>query len=119
MTERQERQPGGLSATATHDTKRGEDARARLYVLSEMPEAWRRGVARWSALNAPHRSALPDGEAPEPAAEWMFYQTLAGAWPAELVPEAAYQDGGPQSTEDRRVGAERGSGVTSRGARSH
>src|SRR3546814_2476361 len=85
MAERQERQPGGLSATATHDTKRGEDARARLYVLSEMPEAWRRWVARWSALNAPHRSDLSDGEAPEPAAEWLCYQTLAGAWPPDLA----------------------------------
>src|SRR3546814_16907366 len=62
MAERQERQPGGLSATATHDTKRGEDARARLYVLSEMPHTRRRGVARWRALDAPHRSALPDAE---------------------------------------------------------
>lgn len=102
MAERQERQPGGLSATATHDTKRGEDARARLYVLSEMPEAWRQGVARWSALNAPHRSALPDGEAPEPAGEWMFYQTLAGAWPAELVPEATLS-GGARHLEDLRL----------------
>ncbi|MGE5765693.1 MAG: malto-oligosyltrehalose synthase [Bacteroidota bacterium] len=92
MTERQARQPGGLSATATHDTKRGEDARARLYGLSEMPEEWRRAVERWRGMNAPHRSDLPDGEAPEPAMEWMFYQALAGAWPPELVPEDALRD---------------------------
>jgi (1->4)-alpha-D-glucan 1-alpha-D-glucosylmutase len=89
MAERRETQPAGLSATATHDTKRGEDARARLYALSEMPDAWRQGVARWSALNAAQRTALPDGEAPEPAVEWMFYQTLAGVWPAQLVPDEA------------------------------
>jgi (1->4)-alpha-D-glucan 1-alpha-D-glucosylmutase len=93
MAERQARQPDGLSATSTHDTKRGEDARARLYAISEMPDAWRQGIARWSAMNADHRSALPDGDAPEPAAEWMFYQSLAGAWPAGLVPEAALCDG--------------------------
>lgn len=92
MSERQARQPGGLSATATHDTKRGEDARARLYALSEMPEEWRQAVERWRGMNASHRSDLPDGEAPEPAMEWMYYQSLTGAWPAELVPEGALRD---------------------------
>ena len=93
MAERLARQPAGLSATGTHDTKRGEDARARLYVISEMPETWRDAVARWSAMNAPHRMDLPEGEAPEAAVEWTYYQSLAGAWPAELVPEGALRDG--------------------------
>ncbi len=84
MAARRRRQPAGLSATGTHDTKRGEDARARLYVLSEMPDAWRRAVARWAALNAPHRTELASGPAPEPAMEWLFYQALAGAWPCGL-----------------------------------
>jgi len=92
MAERRESQPAGLSATSTHDTKRGEDARARLYALSEMPESWRHAVARWSGMNAKHRSDLPDGVAPEPAVEWLYYQALAGAWPAELVPQGALRD---------------------------
>jgi (1->4)-alpha-D-glucan 1-alpha-D-glucosylmutase len=58
-----------------------------------MPDTWRHAVARWSAMNAPHRAALPEGEAPEPLAEWTYYQSLAGVWPAELVPEAALRDG--------------------------
>ena len=86
MAERTKR-PGGLSATSTHDTKRGEDARARLYALSEIPDRWRDAVARWSARNAPYRAVLPGGPAPEPAQEWAFYQALVGAWPAELVGE--------------------------------
>lgn len=86
MADRMKR-AGGLSTTSTHDTKRGEDARARLYALSEIPDTWRDAVARWSALNTPHRALLPDGPAPEPAQEWAFYQALLGAWPAELVGE--------------------------------
>ena len=92
MTDRQAAQPAGLSATATHDTKRGEDARARLYALSEMPGRWRQATARWTAMNARHRTALPEGEAPEPETEWLFYQALAGAWPARLI-------GAPLSSE--------------------
>jgi (1->4)-alpha-D-glucan 1-alpha-D-glucosylmutase len=80
--------PHTLLATATHDHKRGEDARARLAVLSELPEAWARQVDSWRALNAPRRSRLDSGiEAPDPADEMMLYQTLVGAWPAELEPD--------------------------------
>ena len=84
MTRRLRRQPAGLSATSTHDTKRGEDARARLYALSEMPETWAVAVRRWADLNAHFRCDLDSVTAPEPEVEWMFYQALAGAWPAEL-----------------------------------
>lgn len=80
MAERLRHQPCGLSATSTHDTKRGEDARARLYGLSQQPDAWIAGVSRWRALNAGLRTNLPDGPAPEPNVEWMLYQTLAGIW---------------------------------------
>lgn len=85
MAERQRTQPTGLSATGTHDTKRGEDARARLYVLSEMPDAWQRAVALWAELNTPYCTQLADGPAPEPAMEWLFYQALAGVWPSGLT----------------------------------
>jgi (1->4)-alpha-D-glucan 1-alpha-D-glucosylmutase len=84
MTRRQHRQAAGLSATATHDTKRGEDARARLYVLSEMPDAWRKAVSRWSDLTAAIRSECGGRPAPEPEVEWLFYQALLGAWPMAL-----------------------------------
>ncbi|MGH6833926.1 MAG: malto-oligosyltrehalose synthase, partial [Methyloceanibacter sp.] len=84
MEGRLRRQPAGLSATATHDTKRGEDARARLYVLSEMPGAWNEAVNRWTAFTAPFRSECAGMPAPEPEVEWMFYQALVGAWPLEL-----------------------------------
>ncbi|MYZ47945.1 malto-oligosyltrehalose synthase [Propylenella binzhouense] len=79
-------QPGGLSATATHDTKRGEDARARLYVLGEVPGRWAAAAERWRVVNSGLRTELDDGTAPEPAMEWLFYQALAGAWPADLDP---------------------------------
>jgi (1->4)-alpha-D-glucan 1-alpha-D-glucosylmutase len=87
MHERRRFQPDGLSATSTHDTKRGEDARARLYVLSEMPQTWEQAVLRWSQMNAPHRVHLADGPAPGPDVEWLFYQALAGVWPADLLPQ--------------------------------
>ena len=79
-------QPLGLSATATHDTKRGEDARARLYGLSEMPQDWRSAVAAWSAMLAGCRGEADGAAAPEPEMEWLFYQALAGVWPSDLSP---------------------------------
>ena len=72
----------GLTATATHDTKRGEDARARIHAISQMPKAWGEAVQRWSAMNASLRSSARDGrKAPDANAEWLFYQTLVGSWP--------------------------------------
>jgi (1->4)-alpha-D-glucan 1-alpha-D-glucosylmutase len=70
--------PRALSASATHDTKRGEDARARLHVLSELPDAWRDSVLEWRALNAPLRAAT---ERPDPLTETLIYAALVGGWP--------------------------------------
>jgi (1->4)-alpha-D-glucan 1-alpha-D-glucosylmutase len=70
-------------ATATHDTKRGEDARARINVLSEMLSKWREAIQRWSRLNAATKSALNGNPAPHPNDEYLFYQTLIGAWPQD------------------------------------
>src|SRR5882757_6229487 len=72
--------PHGMTATATHDTKRGEDARARIMALSEIPGEWTSAVARWKLLNAPH--LVIDGEMRAPSAtfEYMLYQALLGAW---------------------------------------
>lgn len=86
--------PHALSATATHDTKRGEDGRARLAVLSEMPESWSAAVSRWHEAASGLREELPLGTAPGAGAEWLFYQALAGAWPSDLMldDEAGLQD---------------------------
>jgi (1->4)-alpha-D-glucan 1-alpha-D-glucosylmutase len=72
--------PHGMTATATHDTKRGEDARARIMALSEIPGEWASAVARWKVLNAPH--LVIDGEMRAPSAtfEYMLYQALLGTW---------------------------------------
>ena len=86
MIERLELQPHGLSSTATHDTKRGEDARARLYTITEAPQMWAASVARWRAINKPYVKGLAAGPAPEPAVEWMLYQSLAGVWPIDAQP---------------------------------
>lgn len=81
MQERAKTLPHGLSATSTHDTKRGEDARARLYALSEAPDAWIAATRRWSALNARFRRPHAGRMVPEADVEWLLYQSLAGAWP--------------------------------------
>ncbi len=80
--------PRALLTTATHDHKRGEDARARLAVLSEIPAEWESMLSRWMRLNAPLKRDL-DGPAPDAADEVMLYQTLLGAWPLELTQEDA------------------------------
>jgi (1->4)-alpha-D-glucan 1-alpha-D-glucosylmutase len=84
MSDRQRRWPAALSATSTHDTKRGEDVRARLNVLSEIPDAWRREVTRWRALNRRFRGDVGGTPAPDPNDEYFLYQTLVGAWPFVL-----------------------------------
>ncbi|MGY6152389.1 malto-oligosyltrehalose synthase [Paraburkholderia graminis] len=97
--ERSQRLPHAMLTTATHDHKRGEDVRARLAVLSEIPHEWTATLRAWSTLNAPQRRSL-DGKpvssvgqdtsydwAPGPAAEAMLYQTLVGCWPPDLQPD--------------------------------
>ncbi len=81
MVRRQADMPHALSATSTHDTKRGEDARARLATLSEMPALWIAAVTRWRRLNAPLVPMLARGPAPEAWVEWTLYQAMLGVWP--------------------------------------
>jgi (1->4)-alpha-D-glucan 1-alpha-D-glucosylmutase len=81
--DRQESWPHALSATSTHDTKRGEDTRARINVLSEIPEEWNRAVHRWRDVNRPKRSRVEGAEAPDANEEYLFYQTLVGTWPLQ------------------------------------
>jgi (1->4)-alpha-D-glucan 1-alpha-D-glucosylmutase len=74
--------PHGMTATSTHDTKRGEDARARLIALAEIPGEWTSAVARWKVLNAPHLVTERTMRAPSATFEYMLYQALLGAWPS-------------------------------------
>jgi len=77
---RAEAWPHSLVATATHDTKRGEDLRARLNVLSEMPEEWGKAVLKWRGLNADTKTCVDGEPAPDANDEYLLYQTLIGAW---------------------------------------
>ncbi|WP_296255347.1 malto-oligosyltrehalose synthase [uncultured Enterobacter sp.] len=95
------RQPDALLGTSTHDTKRGEDARARLYTLTEAPELWGENLARWRQMNQTHVRFLNDGTAPNAADTWMIYQALAGVWPATLSPD---DRDGLQTLEARFLG---------------
>ncbi|WP_338661361.1 malto-oligosyltrehalose synthase [Pararoseomonas sp. SCSIO 73927] len=78
--------PNEMLATATHDTKRGEDTRARLAVISEMPEEWAATLTRWTRLNAVLRKEVDGEPAPDATDEIMLYQSLIGAWPLDLDP---------------------------------
>lgn len=78
--------PRSMLATTTHDTKRSEDVRARLAVLSEIPEAWRDAVHRWAAIN---EGARTNG-IPDKPAEYLFYQTVVGAHPLTAPRARAY-----------------------------
>ena len=83
--------PHAMLATATHDHKRGEDVRARLAVLSEVPEEWTEAVERWLEMSAPHRRADGAARMPDNGDLAMLFQTIVGAWPLRL--SAADQDG--------------------------
>jgi (1->4)-alpha-D-glucan 1-alpha-D-glucosylmutase len=78
---RLKRWPHALSATATHDTKRGEDARARINVLSELPEEWEKQLRLWNRLNRPHKTRIRGAEAPDRNDEYALYQALIGSYP--------------------------------------
>jgi (1->4)-alpha-D-glucan 1-alpha-D-glucosylmutase len=81
MQERQRTYPHALSTTSTHDTKRGEDVRARINVLSEIPDEWRRRVMLWQRMNRKHRTTVDGLPTPGANTEYLIYQTLVGAWP--------------------------------------
>jgi (1->4)-alpha-D-glucan 1-alpha-D-glucosylmutase len=87
MQERMRHLPHSLNATATHDTKRGEDARARLNVLSEMPSEWFQKVDEWHSLNQKIRE---DKDIPDKNEEYFIYQALLGGMPFDLNADAAF-----------------------------
>jgi (1->4)-alpha-D-glucan 1-alpha-D-glucosylmutase len=82
---REKRWPHTMNATSTHDTKRSEDIRARISVLSEIPEQWERHLSSWIQHNQIKKRKIKNRLFPEPNTELLLYQTLIGAWP--LFPE--------------------------------
>jgi (1->4)-alpha-D-glucan 1-alpha-D-glucosylmutase len=85
-----------MNATATHDTKRGEDVRARINLLSEIPDEWERKLRRWGRWNAAKRSVVQGRPVPDRNEEILIYQTLFGAWPLAASEMPAFR---------RRIGA--------------
>ena len=84
-TQRAARWPRAMLTTSTHDSKRGEDTRARLAVLAEIPEEWARQVESWSRILRARRGDIEAKAPPDRNDEYLFYQLLAGTWPAELI----------------------------------
>lgn len=76
--------PHAMNATSTHDTKRSEDARARINVLSEIPDAWRKALITWGQFNRKRLKDVEGRKAPSRNEEYLLYQTLLGVWPHQL-----------------------------------
>jgi (1->4)-alpha-D-glucan 1-alpha-D-glucosylmutase len=77
----QDRWSYSMNATSTHDTKRSEDIRARINVISEIPEQWESQVTNWQELNRPYKTNVKGQEIPDTNDEYFLYQTLVGAFP--------------------------------------
>ncbi len=86
--ERARRWPHAMLATSTHDSKRGEDVRARINVLSEVVDEWWQRLKRWRRLNRSKKRKVNDEPAPSANDEYLLYQTLVGAWPLGEIDEA-------------------------------
>lgn len=82
--ERAKSWPYAMLAGTTHDTKRSEDVRARIAVISELPDHWKLHLSRWSKLNAAKRREVNGAAAPSRADEYMLYQTLTGFWEPDI-----------------------------------
>ena len=87
--ERQARWPTALLTTSTHDTKRSEDVRTRINVLSELPREWRRRVHAWRRINRGKKATLDGQPVPDANEEYLLYQTLVGVWPLEPLSAAS------------------------------
>jgi (1->4)-alpha-D-glucan 1-alpha-D-glucosylmutase len=81
-----------MNATATHDTKRGEDVRTRINVLSEIPDEWEQQVKSWRELNSPKKVNLVNRMVPDTNDEYFFYQTLIGTFPFEGIENTDFID---------------------------
>lgn len=84
----QQSNPKTMLSSSTHDTKRSEDVRARINLLSEMPDAWKQAIERWSAINSKYKI---DGS-PDRNTEYLLYQTMLGAWPISIDRIQAYME---------------------------
>jgi (1->4)-alpha-D-glucan 1-alpha-D-glucosylmutase len=80
--------PHEMLGTSTHDTKRSEDVRARINVLSEMTQVWRKTIERWTRINRLRKREVEGQPAPSLNDEYLLYQTLVGSWPLEELDEA-------------------------------
>jgi (1->4)-alpha-D-glucan 1-alpha-D-glucosylmutase len=89
--DRQRRWPYGLNSTSTHDTKRGEDVRARINVLSELPQEWRRRLNLWARWNTKKKKIVDRQTAPDRNEEIFLYETLLGAWPLDARDMPAFR----------------------------
>lgn len=84
--------PHALITTSTHDTKRGKDVRARLNVLSEIPEEWRDCLIRWRRWNRKKKIMVEGQAIPDPNEEYLLYQTLIGAYPLDPIEESTHEE---------------------------
>jgi (1->4)-alpha-D-glucan 1-alpha-D-glucosylmutase len=89
--DRQRQWPYGLNSTTTHDTKRGEDIRARINVLSEIPDEWARRLNAWARWNAPKKKSSKRQTAPDRSEEIFLYETLLGAWPLSAAEMPSFE----------------------------
>jgi len=83
IARRAEDWPHAMNSTATHDSKRGEDVRARLNVLSEIPTEWKTRIEAWHTFTRGHRMRKGPKTVPDKNTEYLLYQTLIGAWPQD------------------------------------
>jgi (1->4)-alpha-D-glucan 1-alpha-D-glucosylmutase len=90
--EQAKRWPHAMLSTSTHDTKRSEDVRVRIDVLSEIPDEWVERLERWAQLNRSRRREVDGQEAPSRNDEYLLYQTLVGAWPPEKLNDEELTD---------------------------
>lgn len=77
--------PHSMLSTTTHDSKRSEDVRARINVLSEIPAQWKTQVMRWQRLNSSKKKQLDHEKVPSANDEYLIYQTLIGVWPHDTT----------------------------------
>jgi (1->4)-alpha-D-glucan 1-alpha-D-glucosylmutase len=90
-TKMQETHPSTMTTLATHDTKRADDVRARIAVLSEIPGKFNAAIQRWSRMNSAFRTGKRGSAAmPDRNTEYLYYQTLIGAWPLPIDRAQAY-----------------------------
>jgi (1->4)-alpha-D-glucan 1-alpha-D-glucosylmutase len=97
------RWPHAMNTTTTHDTKRSEDVRARINVLSEIPEQWNERLQHWSACNADHKTLVDGQMIPDRNEEYFLYQTLLGTWAADSSGDAITSSPKAQAAFEQRI----------------